>query len=86
MTEEEQKTRKAQLREFPETMAALLRVREALAARVFKTPVSASKEREDLYTRVQALDAMLPEMMTVLNGATDDDAIEAYAKAVAGNE
>jgi len=83
LTEEQARKAQSQGREFPETMEILGRVREALAAQVFKTPISAAQQREDLYTRVQALDALRTEMATVLASNASEKAIEAYAESIA---
>lgn len=83
MTEEERLKAARQKREFPETMEIMDRLRSALADRVFKTPVSARDEREDLYTRVQALDALKTEMKTILTATASEDAVEEYLKGLA---
>lgn len=83
MTEEQARKAKAQVREFPETMEILGRVRDALAAQVFLTPVSASAVREDLYTRVQALDALRNEMAKIMAGNASETAIQAYVEELA---
>lgn len=86
MTEEQALKAKAQAREFPETMEILAKVRDALAAQVFKTPVSASAVREDLYTRVQAIDALRDEMNSLLTGIKSDQDYRQYAESVATTE
>lgn len=73
----------AQAREFPETIEILERVRAALAEQVFKTPVTAAAQREDLYTRVQALDALLNEMTAILASNASEKAITEYAESLA---
>jgi hypothetical protein len=83
VTEDQARKAQAQSREFPETMEILGRVRDALAAQVFLTPVSASAAREDLYTRVQAIDALCIEMNTILTGIQADKDYTAYAESVA---
>jgi len=83
LTEDQARKSQAQQREFPETLEILARVREALAAQVFKTPVSANDAREDLYTRVQALDALRDEMATILASNASERTIEEYAASVA---
>jgi hypothetical protein len=83
MTEEQARKASAQQREFPETLEILSRVRTALAEQVFKTPVSAKDTREDLYTRVQALDALSAEMASILASNASDRAIEEYAELIA---
>lgn len=83
MTEEQARKAQAQAREFPETMEILTRVRAALAEQVFKTPISASAQREDLYTRVQAIDALTAEMQTILTGIQADKAYREYAESIA---
>jgi Trp operon repressor len=59
MTEEQARKAKPKASEFPETLEILAKVRAALAEQVFLTPVNASAVREDLYTRVQAIDALM---------------------------
>lgn len=87
MTEEERKAKaRAQAREFPETMEIMGRVREALAASLFKTPVAAKDIREDLYTRVQAIDALIGEMDRILNEIKSDTDITAYVESIATTE
>lgn len=87
MTEEERKAKsRAQAREFPETTEIMVRVREALAASLFKTPVSAKDAREDLYTRVQAIDALIGEMSRILNEIKSDTDITAYVESIATTE
>lgn len=86
MTEEQARKAKAQAREFPETMEILARVRAALAERVFLTPVSAHQEREDLYTRVQALDALKTEMEALLANNAGEQAIQEYVESLATTE
>lgn len=83
MTEEQARKAGAQQREFPETLEILSRVRTALAEQVFKTPVSAKDTREDLYTRVQALDALSAEMTAILAANASERAIEEYAERIA---
>lgn len=80
MTEDQARKAQAQSREFPETMEILGRVREALAARVFTTTVAEQAVREDLYTRVQALDALRDEMAGILANHAGQKAIEAYVE------
>lgn len=86
MTEDQAVKARAQSREFPETMEILAKVRTALAEQVFLTPVSASAVREDLYTRVQAIDALIAEMDTILTGIKSDDAYREYAERLATTE
>lgn len=86
MTEEQTRKAQAQAREFPETMEILIRVRAALAEQVFQTPVNASAIREDLYTRVQAIDALCKEMSTILTGIKSDADYRAYAESIATTE
>lgn len=83
MTEEQARKAQAQAREFPETMEILARVRASLAEQVFQTPVSASAIREDLYTRVQAIDALRVEMNSILTGIKSDADYRAYAESIA---
>lgn len=83
MTEEQALEAKAQEREFPKTMEILAKVRAALAEQVFKTPISASAQREDLYTRVQAIDALTHEMQTILTGIQSDKDYRQYAESIA---
>lgn len=86
MTEEQARKAQAQQREFPETMELLGRVREALAARVFTTNIADTAIREDLYTRVQALDALSGEMASILANNAGQHAIEEYAERIATTE
>ena len=83
MTEDQAKEAQAQAREFPETMKIMARLRGALAERVFKTPISAKDEREDLYLRVQTLDAMMTEMQTLLTTGASEKAMDEYADLIA---
>lgn len=83
MTEDQARKAQAQAREFPETMEILGRVRDALAAQVFLTPIAASAQREDLYTRVQAIDALRVEMDKILTGIKADKDYTEYAESVA---
>lgn len=83
MTEEQARKAQAQAREFPETMEILAKVRAALAEQVFLTPISASAVREDLYTRVQAIDALRVEMDSILTGFRADKDYREYAESVA---
>ncbi len=83
MTEDQARKAQAQAREFPETMEILGKVRDALAAQVFKTPVSAQAVREDLYTRVQAIDALREQMAVILTGIKADADYTKYAESVA---
>ena len=64
-------------------MEILTKVRDALAEQVFKTPVSASAVREDLYTRVQAIDALTAQMGSILTGIRSDEEYRKYAESVA---
>lgn len=83
MTEEQVRKARAQSKEFPEAMEIMGRVREALAASLFKTPVAAKDIREDLYTRVQAIDALIGEMGHILNEIKSDTDITAYVEKLA---
>jgi len=83
MTEEQARKAQAQAREFPETMEILGRVRDALAARVFTTKLADQAIREDLYTRVQALDALRDEMASILANNAGQKAIEVYVEELA---
>lgn len=83
MTEDQARKAQAQQREFPETMEILGRVRDALAARVFQTKVADQAIREDLYTRVQTLDALRDEMALILANNAGEEAIEAYIATLA---
>lgn len=86
MTEDQAIKAQAQGREFPETMEILGKVRDALAAHLFQTKLSEQSAREDIYTRVQALDALRNEMATVLASNASEKAIEAYAESIATTE
>lgn len=83
MTEEQALKAKARAREFPETLEILAKVRAALAEQVFLTPIAASAIREDLYTRVQAIDALKLEMNSILTGIKSDEEYRKYAESVA---
>lgn len=83
MTEDELRKRRAQAREFPETMEIMARIRAALAARMFQTGLGERDEREAIYLRVQTLDAMTSEMQTLLASESDTRAIEEYVKSLA---
>lgn len=83
MTEEQALKARSQAREFPETMEIMARIRAALADRVFKTPISAQTEREDLYLRVQTLDAMMEEMQSLLTTGASEKAVDEYAEQIA---
>lgn len=86
MTEEQARKAQAQSKEFPQTKEILAKVRTALAEQVFLTPVNASAAREDLYTRVQAIDALMVEMDTILTGIKSDEAYRKYAESIATTE
>ena len=83
MTEEETLKARAQAREFPETMEIMDRIRSALAERLFKTEVLDTKTREEIFLRVQTLDAMKLEMSSLLAAKASDDQIAAYIKELA---
>ena len=83
MTEDQARKAQAQAREFPETLEILTRVREALAARLFLTNVADSAIREDIFTRVQAIDALRDEMAQILAANASERAIEEYAERIA---
>lgn len=83
MTEEQQIKANAQRREFPETMEIMARIRAALAERLFKTAVNAHIEREELFLRVQTLDAMTTEMGNLLATNASEDAINEYVESIA---
>lgn len=83
MTEDQAMKARAQAREFPETLEIIDRIRSALAAKVFETPISAKDIREELYLRVQSLDAMKTEMQSLLTANSSEEAIQAYAAELA---
>lgn len=83
MTEEQAREAQAQAREFPEALKIIDRIRAALAERVFQTAISAQQEREDLYTRVQALDALKSEMESLLANSASEKAITEYIESLA---
>jgi hypothetical protein len=83
MTEDQALKAAAQNREFPETLEIIDRIRNALAAKVFETPVLARDVREELYLRVQSLDAMRTEMQNILTANSSEEAIRAYAEKLA---
>ena len=83
MTEEQALKAKAQAREFPETIEIMSRIRAAMAERLFKTAIADTQIREDLYLRVQTLDAMKDEMQMLLANDAGEKAIEAYVESLA---
>jgi hypothetical protein len=83
MTEDEAHKARAQAREFPETMEILGKVRNLLAAKLFETNISERDAREDIYTRVQALDALQSEMASILATNASEDEIRAYIETLA---
>ena len=68
----------AQVREFPEAMAIIDRIRAALAEALFLTPIGAKDEREAMYLRVATLDVMKSEMQALMNEGAGSKAIQAY--------
>lgn len=86
MTEDEARKAKSQAREFPETMAILGRIREALAAKLFHTAVLDKDTREEIYLRVQSLDAMQDEMAALLASNAGEEAIKDYVESLAKPE
>jgi hypothetical protein len=83
MTEEQARKTKAQAREFPETLEILGRIRAALAERLFRTAVLDRDTREELYIRVQSLDAMTDEMAKLLAENAGQTSIEQYVESLA---
>lgn len=83
MTEDQAIKAASQRREFPETMEIMGRIREALAAKLFLTPVNARDEREALYIRVQAIDAMTGEMSNILTTTASEKDIAEYVESLA---
>lgn len=83
MTEEQAKKAQAQAREFPEAMEILGRIRDALAAKLFQTAVLDRDTREELYLRVQSLDAMKSEMTSLLAANAGERAIAEYVESLA---
>lgn len=86
VTEDQAKKAQAQAREFPETMEILGRIRDALAAKLFQTAVLDRDTREELYLRVQSLDAMKTEMAALLAASAGDKAIQEYVESLATTE
>lgn len=82
MTEEQARKAQAQAREFPETMEIMVRIRDALAAKLFETAVLDRDTREELYIRVQSLDAMKTEMAKLLTSKAGDEAIQEYVESL----
>lgn len=78
--------RAAQMREFPQTMAIMERIRDAMAAQVFVTKLGDVDMREALYLRVQTLDAMMEEMATLLRDNAGQAEIDKYVKELATSE
>jgi len=64
-------------------MEIMGRIREALAERLFKTPVGAHIEREEIFLRVQTIDAMTGEMDQILRTAGSEQDITAYVESLA---
>lgn len=83
MTEDEAIKARAQQREFPETMEIFGNIRTALAAKLFETKLSDKDIREDLYLRVQTLDAMISEMGQLLSASAGEQAILEYVESIA---
>lgn len=83
MTEDETRKAKAQFREFPESMEIMDRIRGALAEKMFKTDVLDTKLREEIFLRVQTLDAMKQEMISILAGNASEQDIAAYIEKLA---
>jgi hypothetical protein len=83
MTEEQARKASAQQREFPETLEILGRIRDALAGKLFQTAVLDRDTREELYLRVQSLDAMADEMAKLLAENAGQKSIEQYVESLA---
>lgn len=83
MTEDKFHKAQAQAREFPETMEILDRIRAALAEKLFQTAILDKAAREEIYLRVQSLDAMKNEMQTLLAGNASEEAMREYAESLA---
>lgn len=83
MTEAEAIKAAAQKREFPETMEIFARIRAAMAEQLFKTKVSETVIREELFLKVQTLDAMIGEMEMLLANSASEDAVTDYIEALA---
>jgi hypothetical protein len=82
MTDEARKAQ-AQVREFPETMEIMWRIRNALAETLFQTDVLDSDTREQIYIRVQALDTMTAEMAQLLAANAGEKVIQEYVEKIA---
>lgn len=72
----------AQMREFPQTMEMMQRIRDAMAAQVFLTKLGDVTIRENLFLRVQTLDAMMSQMAELLRLGADEKLIEAHIKSL----
>lgn len=83
MTEEEARKADAQNREFPETIEILGKLRDKLAERLFQTNIADKDLREDIYTRVQALDALRNEMAAILTANGSEKQMRAYIESLA---
>ena len=83
MTEEEARKAEAQNREFPETIEILGKLRDKLAERLFQTNIADKDLREDIYTRVQALDALRNEMAAILTANGSEKEMRAYIESLA---
>ena len=64
-------------------MEILAKVRDVLAAKLFQTNLSEREAREDIYTRVQALDALMNEMKAILASNASEKAMRDYAESIA---
>jgi hypothetical protein len=83
MTEAEARKAQAQAREFPETMEIMDRIRSALAEKLFKTDVLDKSTREEIFLRVQTLDAMKQEMEALLAASASEQDISQYIESLA---
>lgn len=72
-----------QMREFPQTMEMMQRIRDAMAAQVFVTKIGDTAIREALFLRVQTMDAMMAEMAEILRLGADEKLIEDHIKKLA---
>lgn len=83
MTEEEARKAQSQSREFPETLEILGHIRDRLAAKLFETNLSERDAREDIYTRVQAIDALRNEMTSILASYASEQHLSKYIESIA---
>lgn len=67
-------------------MEIMGRIRDALAEKLFQTAVLDRDAREQIYIRVQAIDAMISEMTVILANNASEHSITEYAERLATTE